>query len=194
MKTIDKQQIREWLAAAGLVVGACLLSGQAAAALAVGDLAPDFSLPAALGGKEFRLSLSDALRHGPVVVYFYPKSFTRGCTIEAHEFAEAAAGFSKAGATLIGVSADPIQTQLQFSTQECRDKFPIAADPALAVIRAFDSVRAAGGNSSSPVADRISYVITTDGKVGYVYSDRAPEKHVENSLDFIRQHHHGASR
>lgn len=181
-------------AAAGLILGACLLAEPAGAALTVGDLAPDFSVPAALGGKEFRFSLSDALKHGPVVVYFYPKSFTRGCTIEAHEFAEAAADFSKAGASLIGVSADPIQTQLQFSTQECRDKFPIAADPALAVIRAFDSVRAAGTNAASPMADRISYVITSDGKVGYAYSDRAPEKHVSNTLDFIRQHHHGVSR
>jgi peroxiredoxin len=175
-------------AAAGLAVGACLLAGQAGAALAVGDVAPDFSVPAALGGKAFRFSLSDALRRGPVVVYFYPKSFTRGCTIEAHEFAEAAASFSKAGASLIGVSADPIETQLQFSTQECRDKFPIAADPGLGVIRAFDSVRAAGPNAASPMADRISYVITTDGKVGYVYSDRAPDKHVENTLGFLREH------
>jgi peroxiredoxin len=192
MRTKVEWPFRKGLAVAGGILGACLLSGQASAALAVGDVAPDFSVPAALGGKEFRFSLSDALKHGPVVVYFYPKSFTRGCTIEAHEFAEAATSFSKAGATLIGVSADPIQTQLQFSTQECRDKFPIAADPALAVIRAFDSVRAAGANASSSVADRISYVIAPDGKVGYVYSDRAPEKHVENTLDFVRQH--GASR
>ena len=186
------KQFRKGPAAAGLFLGACLFAGPAAAALAVGDLAPDFSVPAALGGKEFRFSLSDALKRGPVVVYFYPKSFTRGCTIEAHEFAEAAADFSKAGASLIGVSADPIQTQLQFSTQECRNKFPIAADPGLGVIRAFDSVRAAGANASSSVADRISYVIETDGKVGYAYSDRAPEKHVENTLDFVRRH--GASR
>jgi peroxiredoxin Q/BCP len=179
-------------AAAGLIVGVCLLAGHAGAALTIGDVAPDFSVPAALGGKEFRFSLSDALKHGPVVVYFYPKSFTRGCTIEAHEFAEASADFSKAGASLIGVSADPIQTQLQFSTQECRDRFPVAADPALAVIRAFDSVRAAGANAAGPVADRISYVITTDGKVGYVCSDRTPEKHVELTLDFVRRR--GGSR
>ena len=175
--------------AAGLALGACFLAGQAPAALAVGDVAPDFSVPAALGGKEFRFSLSDALRHGPVVVYFYPKSFTHGCTIEAHEFAEAAADFSKAGASLIGVSADPIDTQLKFSTQECRDKFPIAADPGLGVIRAFDSVRAAGPTPAGPMADRISYVISTDGKVGYVYSDRTPEKHVELTLAFVRKLH-----
>ena len=176
------------LLAAGLLAGACLPAGQAGAALAVGDVAPDFSVPAALGGKAFRFSLSDALRHGPVVVYFYPKSFTRGCTIEAHEFAEAAADFSKAGASLIGISADPIDTQLKFSTEECRDKFPIAADPGLGVIRAFDAVRAAGPNASSAMADRISYVISPDGKVGYVYSDRAPDKHVENTLGFVRKH------
>jgi len=49
--------------------------------------------------------------------------------------------------------------------------------------------RAAGPNASSPMADRISYVITTDGKVGYVYSDRVPDKHVESTLDFIRRQH-----
>lgn len=188
MRLLVKRALRKGPTTAGLALGACLLSGLAPAALPVGNIAPDFSLPAALGGKEFRFSLSDALAHGPVVVYFYPKSFTRGCTIEAHEFAEAAASFAAAGATLIGVSADPIGTQLQFSTQECRDKFPVAADPGLAVIRAYDSVRAAAANGASSVADRISYVITTDGKVGYVYSDRAPEKHVENTLSFIRQH------
>jgi hypothetical protein len=113
MKTMDKWRLREWLATACLV--ACLPAGQAMAALAVGDLAPDFSLPAALGGKAFRFSLSDALKRGPAVVYFYPKSFTRGCTIEAHEFAEAAASFSEAGRASSG--CPPIRSRRSFNSR-----------------------------------------------------------------------------
>jgi len=169
----------------GIALGGCLLAGPVRATLAVGDTAPDFTLPAALGGKPFTFSLSDALRRGPVVVYFYPKSFTRGCTIEAHEFAEASADFTAAGASLIGISADPLATQVEFSSKECRDKFPVAADPAASVIEAYDSVRV---GAASTMADRISYVIAPNGKVGYVFSDRAPERHVENTLSFIRRH------
>jgi peroxiredoxin len=168
----------------GLALGFCLFAGAAGATLAVGDTAPDFSLPAALGGNPFRFSLSDALKRGPVVVYFYPKSFTRGCTIEAHEFAEAAADFAAAGASLIGISADPLATQLEFSSKECRDKFPVAADPGHGVIEAYDSLRtgAPGG-----IADRISYVIAPDGKVAFVYSDRLPDKHIEGTLAVVRR-------
>jgi peroxiredoxin len=169
-------------ALAALVCGVPLLAGPAGAALSVGDKAPDFTLQAAVGGKTFSFSLAEALRRGPVVVYFYPKSFTHGCTIEAHEFAEASADFTAAGASLIGISADSIETQLAFSTQECRDKFPIAADPDLSVIRAYDAVRAGGPTASSAVADRISYVIAPDGKVSFAYSDRLPDKHVEGTL------------
>src|SRR5260370_38608495 len=80
----------------------------AMAALAVGAAAPDFSAQASLGGKEFNFSLADALKKGPVVLYFYPAAFTKGCTIEAHGFAEATAQFAALGATVIGVSHDSI--------------------------------------------------------------------------------------
>jgi thioredoxin-dependent peroxiredoxin len=63
----------------------------AAAALKAGDKAPDFTLDAALAGKAFRFSLRDALKQGPVVLYFFPAAFTSGCTLEAHLFAEATA-------------------------------------------------------------------------------------------------------
>jgi peroxiredoxin Q/BCP len=171
-------------AKAGVVLLGCVLAAPAWAALKVGDAAPDFSAPAVLGDKEFTFSLSDALKRGPVVVYFYPKSFTRGCTIEAHEFAEATASFTEAGASLIGISADTIATQKDFSTQECRNKFPVAADPALSVIRAYDAV-----SSGDVVAERISYVIGPDGKILYAFSDRSPDKHVENTLSIVRQWH-----
>jgi peroxiredoxin len=157
------------------------------AALKTGDAAPDFSAQAAVGGKDFTFSLSDALKRGPVVLYFYPKSFTRGCTIEAHEFAEAADSLGELGATLIGLSSDSIETQREFSTKECRDKFPVVADPSLSVIRAYDAVRSRLAASGEILADRISYVISPEGNILYAYSDSAPEKHVQNTLAFVRQ-------
>ncbi|PJI52498.1 peroxiredoxin, partial [Methylobacterium radiotolerans] len=55
----------------------------------VGAAAPDFSVPASLGGNEYTFKLKEALKQGPVVLYFFPAAFTQGCTIEAHNFAEA---------------------------------------------------------------------------------------------------------
>src|SRR2546430_868616 len=110
------------------------------AAMKLGDKAPDFTTQAAVGGEEFSFSLANALKKGPVVLYFFPKAFTKGCTAEAHAFAEAAASFTAAGATLIGLSADDIGTLHKFSTQECSAKFPVAADPDLKVIKSYDTV------------------------------------------------------
>src|SRR6202142_391876 len=81
------------------------LSAPAFAALKVGDMAPDFTATASLGGKEFTFKLADALKKGPAVVYFYPSAYTGGCDLEAHTFAEQSDKFAAAGATIIGVSA-----------------------------------------------------------------------------------------
>ena len=170
------------LLSAALLLGA--LATPAFAALKPGDKAPDFTTQATVGGNEFTFSLADALKKGPVVLYFFPKAFTKGCTAEAHEFAEAAAQFTAAGATLIGMSADDIGTLHKFSTQECSSKFPVAADPDLKVIKAYDSALIRVG--SLGIADRISYVIGADGKVVYAYSDRNPDKHVENTLTAVK--------
>jgi thioredoxin-dependent peroxiredoxin len=173
---------------ASVIILAGLSTSAALAALKPGATAPDFTAPAAVGGKDFTFSLAEALKRGPVVLYFYPKSFTQGCTIEAHAFAEAADHFAAAGATLIGMSRDTIETQRKFSTEGCRDKFPVAADPSMAVIRAYDAANLLGlMPSGKEVADRISYVIAPDGKVIYAYSDPAPEKHIENTLAAVRQ-------
>lgn len=166
---------------------AALLTTPALAALKPGDAAPDFTAQAAVGGKDFTFALSDALKRGPVVLYFYPKSFTRGCTIEAHEFAEASSAFEAAGATLLGMSKDTIDTQRKFSTEECRDKFPVAADPDAAIIRDYDALRAAPNAAGEFYADRISYVIGTDGKIIYAYTDSKPDKHIENTLDIVQK-------
>ena len=161
-----------------------LFATAAVAALKPGDAAPDFTMDAAQGGKQFKFFLAEALKKGPVVLYFYPKSFTSVCTIEAHEFAEAAASFTAAGATLIGMSADDIGTLHKFSTQECSAKFPVAADPDLKVIKAYDSALIRVG--SLGISDRISYVISPEGKIVYAYSNRDPDKHVENTLAAVK--------
>ncbi len=108
---------------AAALVGAIAISSIAAqAALAVGAPAPDFSTQASLGGKVSTFALHDALKHGPVVLYFYPAAFTEGCTIEAHEFAEATDRYKALGAQVIGVSHDDIATLNKFSVSECRSK------------------------------------------------------------------------
>ncbi len=173
---------------ASAILLACLSTPDAWAALKPGAAAPDFTVQAAVGGKDFTFSLAEALKRGPVVLYFYPKSFTQGCTIEAHEFAEAADSFAAAGASLIGLSRDTIETQRKFSTEECRDKFPVGADPAMSVIRAYDAANLLSRMpAGQEIADRISYVIAPDGKVIYAYSDPAPDKHIENTLAAVRQ-------
>lgn len=167
------------------VLGAFLLAASPAlAALKAGDGAPDFTAEAAVGGEQFTFSLAQALKKGPVVLYFYPKSFTAGCTLEAHAFAEASGRFEAAGASLIGMSADGIETQKTFSREGCRDKFPVAADPNMTVIEAYDAKMAARPGRPD-IADRISYVIGPDGKILYAYSDLAPDKHVDNTLAVV---------
>jgi peroxiredoxin len=169
------------------LVLASFVASPAAAALKLGDTAPDFSAQAAIGGQEFHFSLAEALKKGPVVLYFYPKSFTRGCTIEAHEFADNYENFVAVGASLVGVSADTIATQREFSTKECRDKFPVAADPDLTVIESYDAKRGRPSQSGATVSDRISYVVTPDGKIALSLIDSDPIKHVSETLAFVRR-------
>jgi peroxiredoxin (alkyl hydroperoxide reductase subunit C) len=149
-----------------------------AAALKPGDVAPDFSTEAALGGKTFRFSLADALKKGPVVVYFYPKAFTTGCTIEAHNFAEAIDRYAALGASVVGVSHDSIETLKKFSVEECRNKFAVAADLDSKIMKAYGAALWINPN----MADRISYVLGPDAKVIYVYSSLSPDQHVEKTL------------
>jgi peroxiredoxin len=109
------------------LLGATCL-GTAQAALDVGENAPNFTAKASLGGQVFTFSLADALSKGPVVLYFYPAAFSVGCTIEAHDFAEAVDQYKALGATVIGVSHDDIDTLNRFSVSECRSKFAVVAD------------------------------------------------------------------
>ena len=168
-----------------LAIVLCLASTSAMAALKPGDAAPPFTVDAAQGGKVFKFDLAAALKKGPVVVYFYPKSFTSVCTIEAHEFADSIQSFKDAGASVIGLSGDPIDVQQDFSSKECRDKFPVGADPKFNVIRAYDAALTIPGTDMG-FAERISYVITPDGKIIHAYSDSEAENHIKNALTAVR--------
>lgn len=151
------------------------------AALKVGAKAPDFTTQATLAGQPFAFTLREALRKGPVVLYFYPAAFTKGCTVEAHLFAEATDEFNALGATVIGVSKDDIDTLNRFSVSECRNKFAVAADPDLAIARAYDA--------KVPLlsyADRTSFVILPDASVAYVHSALKPDDHVKNTLAAVK--------
>jgi peroxiredoxin len=165
------------------VLAAAVLSLPAFAALKPGAVAPEFSVPASLAGKEFNFSLAEALKKGPVVLYFYPAAFTPGCTAEAHEFAEAIEKYSALSATVIGVSSDDIETLHKFSVSECRSKFAVAADGDLKVAKAYDAVLA----RFPAYAKRTSYVITPDGRIIYEYTDLDYSQHVENTLAALQK-------
>jgi len=175
---------------AALSVACVLFATAAFAALKPGAAAPDFTVEAALAGRDFTFSLAEALKKGPVVLYFYPKSFTSVCTVEAHEFAEAMEDFGAMGASVIGVSGDRIETQREFSTKECRDRFPVGADPEFKVIKAYDAafhVPVAG----PMFANRISYVISPEGRILSVVEDSGSTRHIQNALAVVKQWREG---
>ena len=152
-------------------------------ALNIGANAPSFVTEASLGGKVFTFSLADALKKGPVVLYFYPAAFTPGCTIEAHDFADAIGKYKALGATVIGVSHDDIEKLNRFSVSECRKKFAVASDANQSIMRSYDAILAA----KPQYANRVSYVIVPDGKIIYTYTDLNPDRHVANTLEALRK-------
>ena len=150
------------------------------AALPVGAKAPDFTTTGALNGKPFTLHLKDQLKHGPLVLYFYPKAFTEGCTLEAKAFSDAVPAFRKAGARVVGLSADGLETLKKFSVEACRGQFPVAtANPDL--IKAYDV-----SLPSRPMSNRTSYVIGRDGQVVFVHSDLSWKEHVAKTLAAVQ--------
>jgi peroxiredoxin len=165
------------VAAAALALAAAPLS----AALPIGAKAPDIETQASLAGKAMPFSLKAALKKGPVVLYFYPAAFTKGCTIEAHDFAEATDDFQKLGATVVGMSADPIDKLNKFSVEECRNKFAVGSATA-ATIKAYDVVLPV----KPDISNRTSYVIAPDGKVIYMYSALDPAGHVSGTMDAVK--------
>lgn len=160
---------------------ACTFTLPAYAALPVGASAPDFTAQATMAGRTFDFSLTQALQKGPVVLYFYPKAFTSGCTYEAHAFAEAVDSFTRLGATVVGVSNDKIDVLDKFSIEECAGKFAVVADPESKVIRAYGAKMALVGN-----AERISYVIAPDKKILFVHDAMDPDGHVGGTLKSVQ--------
>jgi peroxiredoxin len=164
-------------------LGALLWVPSSWAALDVGERAPNFAIPAALGGKVFTFSLAESLAKGPVVLYFFPLAFSEGCSLEAHDFAEATGQYQALGASVIGVSGDDIDTLSKFSTQVCQSKFPVGSDQAKSVIQSYDAVM----RTRPEYANRVSYVIAPNGSVIYNYVSLNPQRHVEKTLDALRQ-------
>lgn len=167
------------------VLGLSATTFNAAAALDVGSQAPDFTLQGALAGKPVTFSLKETLQKGPVVLYFFPAAFSAGCTIEAHDFAEASGDFQKMGATVIGVTAGNTDQVSDFSKLECRDKFAVAADPGAKVAAEYKTQMEFKGKK---LADRTSYVIAPDGKILLSYTDRNPETHIEKTLAAVKNY------
>lgn len=170
--------MRKWIA--GICI-AILAAAPTAAALPTGAKAPNFTTQGAIAGKPFRLNLAEQLKHGPVVLYFYPKAFTKGCTLEAHGFSEAAKDFKKAGARVIGMSADDLPTLEKFSVEGCRNSFAVAtATPE--VIKAYDVAL----KQNPEMTDRTSYVIDRSGKIVFVHSDLDWSQHVAKTLAAVK--------
>ena len=170
-----------------------LIALPALAALKEGDVAPDFKTQASLAGKTFTFSLKDALKKGPVVVYFYPSAYTGGCNIQAHAFAVNSDKFAAAGATIIGVSLDSIARLNDFSAdpQYCAGKFPTASDANGTISRSYDLKVAEehpGAKDTRGVeighgfAERTTFVVTPDGKIAATIGGLAPADNVDKAL------------
>jgi thioredoxin-dependent peroxiredoxin len=163
------------------VLAAALASTSAMAALPVGAKAPDFTTRGAKAGKTFTLTLSHQLKHGPVVLYFFPKAFTPGCSAEAREFAAHIEDFRKAGATVIGMSADPVEDLVAFSVKECAGKFAVAsAGPA--IVSGYDVAL----KMRPSLTDRTSYVIAPSGRIAFVHSEMDYSGHVKSTLAAVQ--------
>src|SRR5689334_12497733 len=169
---------------AAVAAALALVAVPSAAKLPVGAKAPNFATQAALGGNAFGFNLRSALAKGPVVLYFYPRAFTKGCTLEAHEFAEATPECAKYGATVIGMSNDDITTLKRFSKEECRDKFAVAtATPK--IVKAYQAALVQEGKPTG-LTERTSYVIDRNGRIVFVHSDLDYKDHVRLALDAVR--------
>ena len=179
---------------------ACLLSGAslyATAALKEGDTAPDFTAQASLAGKSSVYVLKDALKKGPVVVYFYPSAYTNGCNLQAHSFAANHDKFAAAGASIVGVSLDNLARLNEFSADPefCAGKFPVASDTDGNISKAFDlTVREAtpgkkdtkGHDIDHGFAERTTFVITSDGKIAATIGGLKAKENVDKALEIIQ--------
>ena len=183
----------------GAVVSAAFaaLALPASAALKQGDAAPDFKAPASLAGKEFQFSLKDALKKGPVVVYFYPAAYTGGCNVQAHTFSENSDKFKAAGASIIGVSLDKIATLNEFSADPefCAGKIPVASDADGKIAKSYDLKvmegkpgfkNTKGNEIDHGFAERTTFIVTPDGKVAATVGGVKPDENVMKALEAVQ--------
>ncbi len=168
------------------------------AALKEGDKAPDFNIPASYAGKSSEFSLKDHLKKGPVVVYFYPSAYTRGCNLQAHTFSVNSEKFAAAGATIVGVSLDSIERLNEFSAdpEYCAGKFSVGSDNKGKVAKAFElEVREAaegkldtrGVSIDHGFAERTTFVITPDGKIAATIGGLTPVENVAKALETVEK-------
>jgi peroxiredoxin len=168
-----------------IALAATLVVAQPAfAALEVGATAPDFTASAYLAGEPLTFKLADALKQGPVVVYFFPAAHTPGCNIEAHLFSQAIDDFKAQGATVIGVTAGNTLELAAFSkeVEHCAGKFPVAADPGARIAKDYDAILA----QKPEWSDRTSYVVAPTGAIAHVHSNLDPKGHVKATLDAVK--------
>lgn len=173
-----------------LTAAALLAALPAAAALAPGAKAPDFATRGALAGKVVELKLARELKRGPVVLYFFPAANTGGCDIQAKAFADAIGDFRAAGASVIGMSADTVDTLKTFSTGKCAGKFPVgSAGPRVIAGYDVDYGKPVPINGGPPrqITKRTSYVIAPDGTIVYEHTGGDPLPHVANTLAAVRE-------
>lgn len=181
---------------AGLLCAA--LSWPACAALKEGDAAPDFKAQASLAGKAYAYSLKDALRKGPVVVYFYPSAFTGGCNLQAKTFADNVEKFASVGASIVGVSLDSIARLNDFSAdpQYCAGKIPVASDADGQIAKAYDLAVSKipagrkdtrGQDIDHDRVDRTTFIVTPDGKVASTVGGVAPDVNVQQALEAVQK-------
>jgi peroxiredoxin Q/BCP len=141
---------------------------------AVGQLAPTFTLPSQ-DGKQIAL---DSFRGKWVVLYFYPKDMTSGCTIEAHNFQRDLAKYEAANAVILGVSVDTPESHQQFCTKEGLS-FRLLADPKHTVVDAYGSL---GSFVGFTIANRNTFLIDPQGKIARVWTKVSVQHHSEEVL------------
>ena len=143
-----------------------------------GDLAPDFSLPADDGTT---VTLSEELERGPVVLFFYPKAMTAGCTAESCHFRDLGREFDDAGAIRLGISADAVEKQHQFSEKHGFD-YRLLSDRDRKVAKAF------GVKRPGPLlSKRATFVIDQDRRIlATIASELHMDKHADEALDALR--------
>jgi peroxiredoxin Q/BCP len=145
----------------------------------VGDAAPDFTLPSQTGE---HVTLSDVVRRGPVVLYFYPKDETPGCTAEACSFRDSYEVFKEAGAEVIGVSSDDVRSHETFATKH-RLPFTLLADAKGEVRKRYGVRRTMG-----LLPGRVTYVIDGEGVVRHVFSSQmGVTRHVQEAIDALSE-------